>query len=163
MQEKPELVEKYLRYKAHVCRQSFASDALVASWDEARRKAVENEWPEYSTTTDLITTPSYVLEADSRSLPSRVQGGINWLRQHLELHVQRLQELKQHHVHIWDEDKQEYVVLEHCKSKDKKNVCKSHFPRTQWLISSAVVLCAGLLEQMGMPSSGRKNMTGSLH
>ena len=55
------------------------------------------------------------------------------------------------------------MVLEHCKRKDKKNECKNHFPRTTWLIDKAVVLCKGLLQRMGMPHQGRKNMIGALH
>ena len=66
-------------------------------------------------------------------------------------------------MHIWDEDKKEYVVLEHCKARDKKNTCKSHFPRTKWLIKKCVVLCKGLLQQMEMPFQGRKNLIGALH
>ncbi len=30
----PELVQKYLKYKEHVCRQSFFSDSTVKTWDE---------------------------------------------------------------------------------------------------------------------------------
>jgi hypothetical protein len=74
----------------------------------------------------------------------------------LHQHVQGLQELKQHHVHLWDPDKQEYVVLDHCRSKTNKNECKSHFPRIKWLIEKGAVLCKGLLQRMGMPSTGRK-------
>ena len=86
-----------------------------------------------------------------------------WLAKYLGQHVQQIQELKQHHVHVWDEEKKEYVVLEHCRSKEKRNECKSHFPRTKWLIAQCVVLCRGLLQQMDMPSGGRKNLTGALH
>ena len=33
----------------------------------------------------------------------------------------------------------------------------------KWLIASPVVLCKCLLDEMGMPSSGRRNKIGSLH
>ena len=166
-----------MKYKAHVCRQMFAEDGSLESWEQGRRKEVETDWPEYRCKTELLETPQYTLELPvgashgkqdgapphPSSLKKRLQHGQAWLRQYLHRHVQRLQELKQHHVHIWDEKTQEYVVLEHCKSKDKKNECKSHFPRTKWLINKCVVLCKGLLQQMDMPSSGRKNLIGSLH
>ena len=175
--EKPELVERYMQYKAHVCRQMFSEDGSLKSWEEGRRKEVERDWPEYSAKTELLETPAYTLEnpvgnphsAQDGATPhhsflkTRLERGRAWLRQYLHHHVQRIQELKQHHVHIWDEAKQDYVVLEHCKSKDKKNECKSHFPRTKWLISKCVVLCSGLLQLMEMPATGRKNLTGSLH
>ena len=175
--ERPELVQRYMQYKAHVCRQMFAEDGSLQSWEEGRRKEVESLWPEYTSSSALIETPSYTVE-DSAGDPcaktekqstqqvigdTRLQRGRQWLRQYLDHHVQRLQELKQHHVHIWNEETQTYVVLEHCKSKDKKNECKSHFPRTRWLVEKCVVLCKGLLQAMEMPAVGRKNMTGSLH
>ena len=175
--QKPELVERYLRYKEHVCRTVFADDDLVQSWEQARRKEVESTWPEYRSTTILVETPQYMLDkADGntgstesgatlhhKAFSRRLQQGKAWLHQFLHRHVQRLQEFKQHHVHIWDEEKKEYAVLDHCKSKDKKNTCKSHFPRTKWLIGRCVVLCKGLLQEMEMPSSGRKNLLGALH
>ena len=175
--EKPELVERYLKYKEHVCRQMFGDDSLVASWEKGRRKEVESNWPEYRETSTLLEVPAHTLEGSMgdphgalggttsrRSFwAARVQCGKQWLRQHLFVHVQRLQEMKQHHVHIWNEEKKEYEVLNHCRSKDKKNECKSHFPRTKWLIAQCVVLCRGLLQQMDMPSSGRKNLIGALH
>ncbi len=142
-----------------------------------RRRAVENTWPEYAVQTTLLETPSYTCEVsvgDTKTVKvvttspqkdkrSYLQQGKEWLRRYLHCHVQKIGELKQHHVHIWDEAKQDYVVLEHCKAKGNQNECKSHFPRTKWLVKSAVVLCRGLLQQMEMPCQGRKNMLGSLH
>ena len=195
---KPELAEKYLKYKEHVCRQVYADENLVKSWDngrgQGRRREVERDWPEYSNTSVLVETPTYTRESTAggshekneaasdmnsfvrqgdphnkeranppRSMRDKIQQGKDWLHQYLHQHVQRIQELKQHHVHMWNQEKNDYVVLEHCRRKDKKNECKSHFPRTKWLISQSVVLCKGLLQQMEMPSSGRKNLIGGLH
>lgn len=161
----------------HVCRQVFYDDASAKSWTEGGRQKVEQEWPEYKTRTTLLETPGYTLKSSAevyerheRRRPTsnnnvwkRVQEGGKWLRNYLFQHVQQIQQLKQHHVHIWDEEKKEYMVLEHCKVKGEKNVCKSHFPRTKWLIGKSVVLCKGLLQQMNMPDNGRKNLTGALH
>ena len=55
------------------------------------------------------------------------------------------------------------MVLEHCRRKDKKDECKSNFPRTFWLIEEAVVLCQGLIRRMGMALSGRRCQLGALH
>ena len=70
--------------------------------------------------------------------------------------------MKQHHIHLPNE-KGERVPLTHCRRPDDPTKCKSDFPRTNWLIEEAVVLCHGLLEKMGLASSGRRNKLGSLH
>jgi hypothetical protein len=53
VKERPDLVEKYLNFKRHVCRQEFYDEETAASWDNhddtkpsGRRKEVEAEWPE---------------------------------------------------------------------------------------------------------------------
>ena len=51
-----------------------------------------------------------------------------WLHNFLVVHAQHVQELKQHHVHICDEEKQGYVVSEHCRRKDRKMNAKVNFP-----------------------------------
>ena len=138
---------------------------------------MENAWPEYADQTTLLETPEYCRQGSVGNTEavkagathqqsfhkSHLQQGREWLRKYLHGHVQKIVELKQHHVHIWDEAKQDYVVLDHCKTKGKENECKSHFPRTTWLIRCAAVMCRGLLQQMGRPCQGRKNMLGSLH
>ena len=168
--ERPELIARYLNYKRHVCRQEYYSDALARSWDNGevdkpagRRKEVEAEWPEYRNETSFMETPEYLRARDSAQ-EDRFKAGKKWLRQYLKEHVQRIQELKQHHVHVWDDDKQEYIVLDHCRGKDrKKNECKSFFPRVSWLIAQPVVLCQGLIKRMGMQLSGRRCALGGLH
>ena len=77
--------------------------------------------------------------------------------------MQLLQEHKQHHVHILNEETGERIPLTHCRKKDNPALCKSDFPRTLWLIDQGVVLCQGLLRSMGMPFSGKRNRLGSLH
>lgn len=81
----------------------------------------------------------------------------------MDVHVQLLQEHKQHHVHIWDEEAGERIPLTHCRRKDNPKLCKSDFPRTLWLVDEAVILCQGLLKSMGMPFTGKRNKLGSLH
>jgi len=85
-----------------------------------------------------------------------------WLQQYLE-HVQRLQELKQHHVHLPDAETGERQPLTHCRRPDNPKACKADFPRTEWLVDTAVVLCPGLIRRFGMPLTGRRSKLGSLH
>ena len=110
----------------------------------------------------MVNTPAYLKQRDKPG-DDVVASGKSWLRSYLREDVQSLQEHKQHHVHIWDEEKQEYMPLEHCRGREKKNICKSKFPRTKWLIKKAVVLCVGLCRQMELAVSGRKNVLGSMH
>ena len=85
-----------------------------------------------------------------------------WRNTYLRDHTQIIQEHRQHHIHIPNE-KGERVPLTHCRRKDNPQECKADFPRTKWLIDKPVVLCKCLLDNMGMPSSGRRNKIGSLH
>ena len=89
--------------------------------------------------------------------------GRAWLRQYLHVDVQRLQEQKQHHVHIYNAETKERMPLMHCRRKDNPKLCKADFPRTRWLCQQAVVLCKGLLADMGMASTGRTSKLCSLH
>ena len=86
-----------------------------ASWEQGRRKAVEQAWPEYSVETFMLETPSYTLDGavgdpqrshgtatpSHTSRKTRLQRGKEWLRQYLQQHMQKVQELKQHRVHVW--------------------------------------------------------------
>ena len=91
----------------------------------------------------------------------RASAGGEWLETHLQ-HVQTIQELKQHHIHLPNE-KGERVPLTHCKRPDNPMKCKGDFPRKSWLTDKAVVLCKGLLDRMGLPSCRRRSKLGSLH
>ena len=153
-------IDKYLRYKEHVCRQVYA-DAQRA---EENLPEKESQWPEYSSSKVLAFRPSYQTRRCNQedSVDQGIGEGRRWLQQHLGEHVQELQELKQHHVHVLN-DKGERVPLTHCRRPDNPSKCKSDFPRTKWLIDKAVVLCQGLLQRMGMACSGRKSKLGGLH
>ena len=89
--------------------------------------------------------------------------GEAWLREYLDVHVQTVQEHKQHHVHLYQEETETRVPLTHCQRPDNPKLCKADFPRTRWLIDRAVVLCQGLIEKMGMALTGRRSKLGSLH
>ena len=77
--------------------------------------------------------------------------------------VEELQRLKQHHVHLVNEKTGEREPLAACRSKSNPKDCKSEFPRCSWLSKFPVILCEGLLKQMGLPSRGRRSKLGSLH
>ena len=156
------LVDKYLKFKHHVCRQVYASEGMVTSWAHGRRQVVENQWPEYASSGLMLARPLYMNKRDGPS-ESREVAGQWWLRQYLHGHVQPLQEHKQHHVHMWDEAKEKYMPLTHCRRKDKPEECKSEFPRLKWLMECGVVLCSGLLRRMGLPTQGRRSRLGALH
>ena len=143
------IVAEYLRYKTHVCREEYGDPQ---GWEE-RRLLTEADWPEYKHSVELVSTRSYLRGNDE---------GKVWLEEYLKGHVQRIQELKQHHVHTLNA-KGERVPLAHCRRADNPQKCKSDFPRTLWIVRKAVVLCKGLMKVMGMPLEGRRNRMGSLH
>lgn len=63
--EKPELIQGYMKYKEHVSRQMFYSEAHVQSWEGGRRREVESIWPEYKTMSALFETPAYTLDTSA--------------------------------------------------------------------------------------------------
>ena len=70
---------------------------------------------------------------------------------------------RQNHVHLVNPDTGKKEPLAACRSKENPNLCKSNFPRNKWLVRDPVVLCAGLLKQMGLHTRGRKCQLGGLH
>ena len=91
-----------------------------------------------------------------------VAEGRDWLKEYIGKHVQRLQELKDNHVHTKTQTGGR-VPLTHCRRADNPKLCKADFPRTLWLIRQPVVLCHGLLRKMNLPICGKRNKLGSLH
>ena len=142
------LAKGYLSYKAHVSRQEYAD---VESW-KSRQDQTEEAWPEYKGSTKLVSSFKSLMAIDDPS---------DWCDKYLNDYVQPVQEMKQHHVHTLN-GKGERVPLTHCRRADDPSKCKGDFPRTKWIISEAVVLCPGLVNKMGMASSGRRNRVGAL-
>ena len=54
------IVNEYLDYKTHVCRQVYTSDRHIV---DTRLDTFESQWPDYKTATNLISSPSYLREA----------------------------------------------------------------------------------------------------
>ena len=106
------IVERYLRYKAHVCRQVYADPEGA----DRALPSIEAAWPEYADSAVLMSRPAYlsgqVGESDHPVLPSvqedpaseesssAIAEGRQWLGQYLNVHVQAVQERTQHHVHL---------------------------------------------------------------
>ena len=142
------VVQQYLRYKAHVCREVYED---VDDWTNRYRRQVEEDWPEYRTYADLVSRYAYMRsDMDPKA----------YLRQYLS-HFERVAQLKQHHVHVMNA-KGERVPLSHCRRADNPSKCKGDFPR-DWLVDEAVVLCQGLMRRWNMPLGGRRNRLASLH
>ena len=170
LREKPDsIVREYLRYKEHVSRQVYTEDS-----DEVNAKLAEAEsqWPEYKTNETLTAMPAYTVKNDcdisnthfgSDIMSSSVAEGATWLKSYLHKDVEELQRLKQHHVHMINERTGEKEPLAACRRKDNPKACKSEFPRNSWLSENPIVLCPGLLKQMGLPIRGRRSKLGSLH
>ena len=145
-------------------------DAVNAKLAEA-----ESQWPEYKTNETLTAIPSYSVKIDhdltgrhfategKASLKAFVAEGAAWLNSYLHTDVEELQRLKQHHVHVVNEKTNEREPLAACRRKDNPKVCKSEFPRLSWLVNIPVLLCEGLLKQMGLPIRGRRSKLGSMH
>ena len=93
--------------------------ADLDAWKQ-RQKVTEEAWPEYVKALDLVSKRDYVSgDGDPEA----------WLHSYLYEHVQRLQELKQHHVHTLNSNG-ERVLLTHCRRVDDPAKCKGDFPRT---------------------------------
>ena len=172
VQRPDSVVRDYLRYKEHVCRQVYTEDPDVVT---SKLDLVESEWPEYKTNTTLTQVPMYTMKADVDLIHAvsdhngyvysahLLSEGAGWLRSFLHTDVEELQRLKQHHVHMVNEKTNEREPLAACRRKDNPKECKSEFPRWTWLVDTAVILCEGLLKQMGLPIRGRRSKLGSLH
>ena len=161
------LVEEYLVYKGRVCRQVYAhTDANMRQ----RLHELEAKWPAYEESKTLISRPMYLTrrDADCNETIAEARAWVEkqareWAEEYLQEDVQALQEHKQHHVHVYNPETGEREPLQACRRKDKPALCKADFPRTGWIIDTAVILCHGLLKSMGMPGGGRRSKLGSLH
>ena len=170
------IVQGYLKYKAHVCDESYAS---VEGWEPERRKEREDAWPEYKNSIykyrDLtISHKKYVARhsenvvgrcgADKRVLKRVLkQEGLAWLKQ-FTAHKQLVQEHKQHHIHLVSADGKKRLPLTCCRRRDKPKECCGGFPKDVQILKEerAVVVCPGLAKKMKLATKGRRNALGSI-
>ena len=128
-----DLVKDYLVYKGHVCRQIYAATDDTM---KDRLVALEKEWPEYTTATEMIMRPEYLSRRDGLDGAARtwvvaqakqwaarylskaeadVSTAEAWAAEYMGKDVQTLQEHKQHHVHVYNEETQQrckiYLLL----------------------------------------------------
>ena len=142
------MVQRYLAFKAHVCKETY--DDLATQ--QQRAHEVEAAWPEHARNPALVSMPTYLLDGDVSDA--------SWAEA-FRADVQRIQELKQHHVHPFDGEGRRQL-LRHCQSRQDRTVCKGRFPRVQEICSEAVVLCPGLARAFNLPFQGRRNLVGAL-
>lgn len=157
------LVQDYLKFKAHVSRETYADPELFLSRMDEREKL----WPKYEHSTLFLSSPSYLRRGldgvNTVSDAECLQEGKEWLHTYLAEHVQRLQECKQHHVHPISQRTGVREPLTHCRKKDNPKLCKAGYPKDKELCGFGTVLCRAKCQRMGLPHSGRKNMLGTLH
>ena len=154
-----ELRHAYEEYNAHVCHASYAGQTAESM--ECRIRAAEASWPDHEADVAMTAAPPYQLQrAGAQDVEAEAA---EWRRVYTEKDVVSLQLAKQHHYHPYSETAQGRVPLSGCQKSDRPGICKSDFPRTQWICSAATVLCPCKLKFFGMPLSGRKNRLGALH
>ena len=135
-----ELFENYAKYKRQVCRQMYED---LPEWKE-RQEETEQAWKnQYEGNIDLIDTPTMLTKLSSRldrcramnSAPSERSRKLarKWLKRYLQ-NVQRRQEMRQNHVHVWNAKKKCKMPLTHCQCSDDYTKCKAGFPRSTWLV-----------------------------
>ena len=127
-----------------------------------RIAAAGASWPTHELDVTMTTVPAYQLQRATKAANMQSEAA-DWQKRYMAEDVVQLQLLKQHHYHPYNETSQGRVPLAGCQKSDRPGVCKSDFPRTQWLCTQATVLCPCKLKTYGMPSSGRKNRLGALH
>ena len=151
---------EYEAYNAHVCHASYAGQSNEDM--EGRIAAAEASWPTHELDVTMTTVPTYQLQraADTDNVQNEAA---DWRRRYMAEDVVQLQLLKQHHYHPYNETSQGRIPLAGCQKSDRPGLCKSDFPRTQWLCAQPTVLCPCKLKTYGMPSGGRKNRLGALH
>lgn len=154
------IFQDYLRYQAHACYAVHAEPQTAK--DE--KIQMESEWPEYRQSFELVSTPRWFTQQSPphASFEQRIEEAQVWGKRFLAHYVQRIQQMKQHHVHITNA-KGEKVPLAHCRRTDNPKLCKGDFPRDKWCTDTTVVICQGLAKVMGLPVTGRRSRIGSLH
>ena len=151
---------EYEAYNAHVCHASYVGQSNEDM--ERRIAAAEASWPTHELDVTMTTIPTYQLRRATETDNTQNEAA-DWRKRYMAEDVVQLQLLKQHHYHPYNETSQGRVPLAGCQKSDRPGLCKSDFPRTQWLCAQPTVLCPCKLKTYGMPSGGRKNRLGALH
>ena len=156
--KKSRIAEEYLAYTNHVSKASYND---IDEW-KARRPQREADWPEYPADLELISKPGYI-SADSwmHEVAGRAPSNEEYAKQY-RFDVHRIQECRQHHVHIPDEEGNR-KPLTHCKRKDGPRKCKANFPKSgEMCLTQPAVICRGLAAKCDLPVKGARNAFGLL-
>ena len=119
-----DIVEGSLAYNAHVCKQTYDErEGWEREDGSGRRLEREEKWPEYEDVALMLSRPAYQrhqpnIHVLSPEVPRSVlvEDGEAW-SESFNGDVQLLQEHKQHHVHIPDQDGVRQP-LTHCRRED---------------------------------------------
>ena len=141
-------VEKYKSYASHTSRKVYADPN---GWESRARAEVENQWPEFRDSLLMLSRPGYQYNEDIEAH--------DWKQTYLDQDVERLQQHKQHHVHLPDEEGRRQP-LAHCRDAKNPSKCKGGFPHDKWQSEETLLICSGLAEQMDMPHKGKRSMLG---
>ena len=133
-----------------VCREMYQD---FDRWSR-ERIGVEDEWPEYKNSLDIISMPSFLHCEGTMGQTAPSEESEQWARA-FSSQTQTLQQKKQHHVHIVDKNSNRQP-LSHCKRPDNPKLCKADFPRDKRMCEDGIVLCLGMMKRMGVLCSGKK-------
>ena len=157
-EESSSIVEEYLAYTNHVSKASYDD---IETW-KAHRLKREADWPEYAGILELISKPAYISSDSWKYAADRRAPTQEEYAKQYRVGAQRIQERRQHHVHIPDEEGNR-KPLTHCKRKDDPMKCKANFPKTGELcLTQAAVICKGLAAKCDLPVKGARNALGCL-
>ena len=154
-----ELRREYCAFQAHVGHSVYSGQTPREM--EAGIAAAEATWPEHAMDTCMTSCPEY--QRRSATTAQDTEEALQWQHEYLEEDVVKLQYLKQHHYHPKCDETGQRVPLRGCQKNDKKGICKSNFPRDEWLCTEPKVLCPCELQKHGFAMKGRKNRLGALH
>ena len=95
-----------------MCREVYED---AGTWAREKQTSTKQAWPEYKEDPHLVSKPSYL----SSDMDDK-----EWRRRYLAEDVEKVAQLKQHHVHVMNA-KGERVPLSHCRRADNPNKCNS--------------------------------------
>ncbi|CAE7244158.1 pfh1 [Symbiodinium natans] len=149
-EEQLDMLKQYQSYVAHVSRTVYSDPD---EWQRVRHET-EAAWPAFRSSTLALSRPDY--QSDSELSAE------TWKQLYLNEDVEKLQQLKQHHVHLPNTPDGPRMPLRHCRDPKDSTKCKAGFPRDKRLTEKSVLICKGLAENMGMPTKGKRSALGLL-
>ena len=144
-----ELLHGCAKYVSHVQRTVYDNPA---AWHNQGRAALEEEWPEYRQSVLMVSRPTY--QSHEAMTPEQ------WKQQYLNHDVERLQQHKQHHVHLPCGPEGQRMPLAHCRDPKDASKCKAGFPKDQQLAPEPWLVCPARAEEAGLPFKGKRNAVG---